>query len=69
VTRNGRIPFRHSLAVTLYGDSLRDSMPLAPELLETITSLLSGAAESGAGSRRAIGARPRSQRVRTPKCK
>jgi hypothetical protein len=22
VTRNGRVPFRHSLAVTLYGDSL-----------------------------------------------
>ena len=25
VTRNGRVPFRHSLAVTLYGDSLYGS--------------------------------------------
>ena len=28
MTRNGRTPFRHSLAVTLYGDSLCGSTPL-----------------------------------------
>jgi hypothetical protein len=36
MTRNGRTPFRHSLAVTLYGDSLRASVPLSPELEDTL---------------------------------
>ena len=27
-THNGRLPFRHSLAATLYGDSLRASLPV-----------------------------------------
>jgi len=39
VTRNGRVPFRHSLAVTLYGDSLCGSTPLSPGLEEKTPSL------------------------------
>jgi len=58
VTRNGRTPFRHSLAVTLYGDSLRDSMPLSPELEGVLTSMLAGMVETGEGARRAIGVQP-----------
>ena len=42
ITRNGRVPFRHSLAVTLYGDTLRGSTPLAPELGDAFTSSLAG---------------------------
>src|SRR5271166_1492353 len=42
MTRNGRVPFRHSLAVTLYGDSLCGSMPLSPELEDAFTSSLAG---------------------------
>ena len=69
VTRNGRAPFRHSLAVTLYGDSIRASVPLSPELEGAFTSLLAGAIDSRAGLRRVIGARPTSRGVRTPKSK
>src|SRR5271166_3575055 len=42
MTRNGRVPFRHSLAVTLYGDSLCGSTPLSPELEDAFTSSLAG---------------------------
>ena len=43
VTRNGRVPFRHSLAVTLYGDSLGGSTPLSPELEDASHVLACGA--------------------------
>jgi hypothetical protein len=69
VTRNGQTPFRHSLAVTLNGDRLRASVPLSPELEAAFTSLLAGAIDSSAGSRRVIGARQTSRSVRTPKRK
>jgi hypothetical protein len=62
-TRNGRLPFRHSLAVTLYGDSLRDSLPLAPELERVFASMLGRLTESGAGLRRAIGSLPMFRKV------
>ena len=42
MTRNGRVPFRHSLAVTLFGDSLCGSTPLSPELEDAFTSSLAG---------------------------
>jgi hypothetical protein len=67
ITRNGRVPFRHSLAVTLYGDSLRCSTPLAPELGDAFTSSLAGLIDLRADSRRVIGARPTSQEARKRK--
>jgi hypothetical protein len=67
MTRNGRVPFRHSLAVTLYGDSLRGSMPLSPELEDAFTSSLAGLIDLRADSRRVIGARPKSQEARKRK--
>jgi len=48
MTRNGRTPFRHSLAVTLYGDSLRARAQLAPESEDALT-VLSALIESEAG--------------------
>ena len=57
VTRNGRVPFRHSLAVTLYFDSLRESLPLSPELDDALTYALAELIELRAGSRRVNGAR------------
>jgi hypothetical protein len=67
MTRNGRTPFRHSLAVTLYGDSLNDRTPLNLEATEAFTSLLRKVIESGAGSGRPVGAGPTLQRVRARK--
>ena len=40
VRRNGRVPFRHALAATLYGDSLCGSTPLSPTLEAAFTSAL-----------------------------
>ncbi len=37
---SGRCPFRHSLAATLYGDSLRDDLPPSPEVEEALLGLL-----------------------------
>jgi hypothetical protein len=67
MTRNGRVPFRHSLAVTLYSDSLRGSLPISAELEDAFTVLLSGLVESGAGSRRKLPARPTSRKAKTRK--
>jgi hypothetical protein len=67
MTHNGRVPFRHSLAVTLYGDSVRGSLPLSPELEDVITSVLAGLVESGAGPRRKLPARPTSRKAKTRK--
>ena len=52
MTRNGRVPFRHSLAVTLYSDRLSGSSPLSPELEDAFTSVLATMIGSGSGSRR-----------------
>jgi hypothetical protein len=60
----GRLPFRHSLAATLYGDSLRDSMPIGPELEDAFASLLGRLTGSGAGSRREIGNSPALRQAR-----
>ncbi len=68
VTRNGRVPFRRSLAVTLYGDSLCGSTPLSPGLEDAFTSALAGLIDLRADSRRVIGARPTSQEARNRKC-
>jgi hypothetical protein len=38
--RNGRTPFRHSLAATLCGDSLCGGTPLSPELEDAFASAL-----------------------------
>jgi hypothetical protein len=54
VTRNGRVPFRHSLAATLYGDALFGSGVISPELDEAFTHALAGLIDSRAGSGRAI---------------
>ena len=61
MTRNGRVPFRHSLAVTQYGDSLCGGTPLSPALEAAFTSSLAGLIDLRADSRRVIGARPMSQ--------
>jgi len=69
MTRNGRTPFRHSLAVTLYGDSLRGRVPLNPEVEDVFAALLAGLVESGPSARRPVGAGPTLQRVRARKYK
>jgi hypothetical protein len=60
MTRNGRAPFRHSLAVTLYGESLHGSTPLSPELEDAFASSLATLIDWCADSRRVIGPRPTS---------
>jgi hypothetical protein len=67
MTRNCRVPFRHSLTVTLYGDSLCGSAPLSPQLEGAFTSSLAGLIDLRADSRRGIGARPTSQEARKRK--
>jgi hypothetical protein len=67
MTHNGRVPFRHSLAVTLYGDSLRGSLPVSSGLEDAFTSVLAGLMESDANSRRVIGARPVTHKARSRK--
>jgi hypothetical protein len=67
MTRNGRVPFRHSLAVTLYSDRLSGSSPLSPELEDAFTSVLARMIGSGSGSRRVTGARPTSRKARPRK--
>jgi hypothetical protein len=67
VTRNGRAPFRHTLAATLYGDSLCGSIPLSPELEAAFTSALAGLTGLRADSRQVIGARPTSPEARKRK--
>jgi hypothetical protein len=61
MTQNGRVPFRHSLAVTLYGDSFRGNVPLSPELEDSFTYLFAGQIEKGSGSHRLRGAGPTSR--------
>jgi hypothetical protein len=58
VMRNGRTPFRHSLAATLYGDAIYGSGLMSPELDETFTHALAELIDSNAGSRRLIVAQP-----------
>ena len=66
MTHNGRVPFRHSLAVTLYGDSLRGSLPLSSELENAFTSVFAGLIESGTSLYGEIGARPKTHKA-TPR--
>jgi hypothetical protein len=69
VARSGRTPFRHSLAVTLYHDSMRGGASVTTALGDAVTSLLARPVESGPSSHRRVGAGPTSQRVRTQKRK
>ena len=69
VARNGRTPFRHPLAVTLYGDSLSGRTPLSLEAEEAFTSLFAGLVELGQSPRRPVGAGPTLQRGRARKHK
>jgi len=69
VARNGRTPFRHPLAVTLYGDSLSGRTRSGLEAEEAFTSLLAGLVESGQSARRPVGAGPTLQGVRARKHK
>jgi hypothetical protein len=69
MARNGRTPFRHSLAVTLYRDSLSGGASVTTTLEVTVRSLLARLVESGAGSHRLIGAGPTSERTRSRKRK
>jgi hypothetical protein len=39
-SRGARLPFRYSLAATLYGDSIRAGMPLDERLIDTLLELL-----------------------------
>ena len=66
--RNGRTPFRHSLAVTLYGDCLRAHTPLALNSEDGFT-LLSALIESETRSAPAVGREATSHggRTRRPK--
>jgi len=50
--RSGRLPFQYSLAVTLYGDSLRADLPLADDVEGILASLVGGLTGSGADSHR-----------------
>jgi hypothetical protein len=64
------LPFRHSLAATLYGDLLRANAPLGPAdlaLLETLADMLisSPAALTMAGTKKA-GRQPSSNPRNTP---
>ena len=67
MARNGRVPFRHSLAATLYGDSLCGSTPLSLKLENAFRSALVELIDLRADSRRVIGARPTSQEALTGK--
>jgi hypothetical protein len=70
MSRNGRTPFRRSLAVTLYGDSLSGRAPPTPRAeVVLLTSLLAGLAESGPSARRLVGAGPTLERGRARKHK
>jgi hypothetical protein len=69
MARNGRTPFRHSLAVTLYRGSLSGGASVTTTLEVTVTSLLVSLVELGAGSHRLIGAGPTSERARPRKRK
>jgi hypothetical protein len=69
MARHGRTPFRHSLAVTLYGDTLSRRTTHGPEVEDVFTSLLAGRAESGLIARRPVGAGPTLERGRAPKHK
>jgi hypothetical protein len=51
-TLNGRLPFRYSLAVTLYGDSLRAGLSLTDRVKEALASLLGRFTGAGADSHR-----------------
>ncbi|WP_188609822.1 hypothetical protein [Chelatococcus reniformis] len=53
-SHEGRLPFRHPLAATLYGDTLRPSLPPNEEEMQIIEALLEhfgGDAGSGGGGR------------------
>ena len=62
VTRNGRVPFRHSLAVTLYGDTLSGRMPLIQRSKTCSRPCSPGFAYSREGARRTTSVRPKSRR-------
>lgn len=55
----GRLPFRHSLAATLYGDALVASLPFGVEQEQIMQLLLEGLAGSAGGMKRGKGARKR----------
>jgi hypothetical protein len=67
IKHSGGAPFRYSVTSTLYGDSLRDSMPLSPGLEGVFTSMLAGMVDSEGGARRVIGARPVKHKARIRK--
>ena len=62
--RGGPLPFRHSLAATLYGDELRAEAPPGPAdlaLLQTLFEILASGPDAPAG------AKPRAARQRRPR--
>jgi hypothetical protein len=71
VRRNGRTPFRHSLAITLYGDSINGRMQFDPEMEEALylpfaTSIASGTSTpQSATSHRALREKRTGKRKRT----
>jgi hypothetical protein len=70
VTRHGRTPFRHSLSVTLYRDSLSGGASVTTTVLgDGATSLLARLVESGPSSHRLVGVGPTLERARSRKRK
>ena len=69
VTRNGRSPFRHSLAATLYADCVSGRAQLAPEIEEAMLESLTAPPCSSAPSHNAAIVGRASQRTRTRKSK
>jgi hypothetical protein len=69
VKRNGRTPFRHSLAATLYGDAIYGSGLMSPESDEAFTYALAELVESRTSARRAIGVQSAPQDSRSRKRK
>jgi hypothetical protein len=69
VTRNGRSPFRHSLAATLYGDCISGRTQLAPEIEEAMLESLTTALFSIAPSHNSSIVGRTSRRTRTRKSK
>jgi hypothetical protein len=63
-TRDGRLSLRHSLAVTLYGDSLRPDLPLSPGQEDAFTLMLARALDSGGNLRGRARGRSASRKAR-----
>jgi len=69
VRRNGRTPFRHSLAITLYGDSINGRMQFDPEMEEALYLPYATAIVSGTSTHQSARSHRASREKRTGKRK